>query len=519
MSATFGSDRNQDMMPMPRQQSSLLDPRVRIQQQREPGEIVETTRRSRHRHRSHKRKRSATPAAPARQTPEPEPPAPPEYPPDSDMSDVDDNRKHSRDRDSYRDNYREKYHENDEETDRRYDDSRKRARRRYRPDSPTDSVSSDFEILANKQKLKDEVPNQTTPLQRLGDTVIPPRKHADDDYDDYDLDNSRYDDGGGFDDDLGFDDRGDEFESGGDEIGDEFDEPMRRRPGAGGSSGTPQYTYEETLQKKAAIMVDLDRRAAAGDRIEYNDKMTLEQLTLLKNKCIHKSRGQHTIKLLRQGVTIYASVLEWLAKRFPQLNMDLTDFGKDIFSRKNDFDDLLYEIHDMYAESLKVNPVIMLMLTITAQAAMYSAARSIVKNIQSSMHFGAPSVVPPPPVIPPMPTERLREDGSGLADIDINGPVEGFDTKDLLELCREQMEKEKEKQQNTEQKTESAPSITVDIPTNNEGVQIIRGGAKKGASAGANKRKKTAAAAPNDSTAVENTDATRLWDPEIDNAL
>jgi hypothetical protein len=312
--------------------------------------------------------------------------------------------------------------------------------RRYRTDSPVDSVESDLEILANRDKLK-EKSDTPTPMDKLSDDVIPPVVEDDDDDD--------------------FHDQDDEYADNDDGLGLNIDEDDGYDMEEEEDDGKPQYTYNETLEKKAAILSDLDRRSKMGEHIEYDDKMTLEQLMLVKNKVLYRSRSTHMIRIMRQGITMYASFLEWATRRFPALNLDLTDFSKEMFTKKNDYDDLLYEVYDMYSDNMKMNPLVMLLLTITAQAAMYSVARNFVKNIQQNITVS----IPPPPQ-----TDGAQESELGNLD-DQTGPIDGFATNDLLELCRQEAQA---KIDTTSSTTIQNDTITVDIPVDETGITIVK---------------------------------------------
>lgn len=439
--------------------------------------------------------------------------------------------------------------------------------RTYRPNSPTESVQSDFDIIANKHKLKDASLTTTTApgvnehMNRLSDDIMPDRSNVSSrssrrsmGYSDAYSDDNDDVSGGDADDGFSEDDRGrgrydmgrrnfdEEDFGGGDDVKNVFDSANAN---AGGGGNCPRLTYDQTIQQKAAILADLDRRTSSGERIEYSDTMTLEQLLLVKNKTIIKARSQHTVKLLRQGITMYAGLLEWASRRFPQLNMDLTDFSKDMFTKKNDYDDLLYEIYDMYADHMKMNPVVMLLMTITGQAAVYSAARNFAKNLNASMglRFTPPPVASQAPqgyspavyANGPPAKQQQQQQQPMEADVDISGPSDGFDTAELLELCRKEAQAAAPSQGSSSSSSSSVgnvvelgqgepDTIEVDIPGNHDasgGVQIIKNtaGAKKPRAT----RKKpppvvvtATGAADKSPTAGTEVSRTDLWDAGID---
>lgn len=330
--------------------------------------------------------------------------------------------------------------------------------RKYRPSSPVDSVRSDLDILANKDRLKDKPINcerEPEPIEQLGDDMYPSLDHE---HSDLDLGPQEEDE---------FVDEEFDDNVGGEEEGFERDHNQM-----------PQFTYNETMEKKAAILAHLDRARESGEKLTYDDDMTLEQLTLIKSKVTHKAKSQHLIKLMRHGITMYVQLLEYISRSYPSLNLDLHDFSKEMFQRKTEYDDLLWEIHELYSDNMKMNPVFLLILTVTGQAIMYSAARQFIKNLQFGLGIASPP--PSPPTASTSTTPLNQDQSAGIVDVEISGPTSGFDTSELLELCR------KEAQTKADEKT-SIPNdpnntnseiIQVNIPTpssgGNNGVQIIR---------------------------------------------
>lgn len=349
---------------------------------------------------------------------------------------------------------------------------RKRKERMYHPSSPTESVNSDLELLANKEKLKAVGDTKQTPLHRLAQDmdILPDRQHrAHRSRNKRELEEPQSGDSDSGHSESGYSDRSDEGYSDGeydddDELDEDFeDKPQHCQPGP----AEPKFTYEQTIERRAAVIADLERRVMNGEKLDYHDNMTLDELLLLRAKSVHRGRSAQMLKLMRYGITMYVTLLEWVAKRVPALNLDLTDFGKEMFDKKSEYDDLLMEIYEMYGDSMKVNPVVMLLGTITLQAVMYSAARNFIKNAQ----FGL-GIAPAAPAAVATNATAAAAAQPDIVDNGLQGP-DGFDNSELLEICR----REAEQKLKTKEDPVDMDAIQVDIPA--PGVQIVRSGTSR----------------------------------------
>ena len=363
------------------------------------------------------------------------------------------------------------------------------------------------------------------PLDRLAEAAIPSRRSK------RKRDRDDFDDGDDFDQDQeGSEGEGeDEWDDASDASDNGFSDnestqsmSSRGSHGSGHSrkkhkrSSEPTLTYKETIAKKASILAYLDRRVENGEKLAYNDDMTLAQLELIQSKDQIKSKGGHMIKLMRQGIMMYVQFLEWAAGRFPVLNMDLTDWSKDMFPKRGDYDDLLWEIIEQHGDQVNLPPAVMLVVAITGQAVMYryvvyfvhavyfvyaaqyniisffiiissfsniiisfySAAKNFVKNIQFGM--GIKSA----PVVSEHSSSGDNGGGNGIVEPDdISGPA-GFDNGDLLELCRKEAQaKLDSRNSGNDQATQGQgntvvvdEAVHIDIPAagDNGGVQLVK---------------------------------------------
>jgi hypothetical protein len=216
------------------------------------------------------------------------------------------------------------------------------------------------------------------------------------------------DDEGGASDGSYFSDEGSIMSDRGEDGGDMFDDeemPHRddgqKSPGVGAGAAPPRMTYEEQVQKKAELLEKLLRRKQRNLlKLEVDENMTLEQLMVADARTKYRTSSESSVNLMRRGILMYMVMLETMAKRFPQLNVDLEGFSQDAYGRGTaEYDDLLYEIYDMYSDKVKMNPVLQLFGHITSQALMYSMARRVMGSV---LNRGAPRM-PPQPVPQPQP--------------------------------------------------------------------------------------------------------------------
>lgn len=358
----------------------------------------------------------------------------------------------------------------------------------------------DFDLLANPTKLKDEKSLPADPIDSLKRDMAAPmrrdrRRYAhdedgdgEDDEDDDDEFNDHQHDGGEY---GGSDVSGDEYGSGGEDDENGDDEIGN---GDRGGNDAPRLTYRQRLERKCAIVAYLDHHVkTTGEKLDYNSGMTLEQLDVIKGTVKTTKHTKHALGLMQHGLLLYGRALVKLSELVPWLNMDLKGFYEELYRTRTDYDDLLIDVLDMYGEYAKLNPVIMLGLTITGNAIVYSAGRNFVKHAhmglgiqmaparqsQQTTQHQTPSrgpdamagrqvgSVPPQPMGHPGPgtgsdtglRQAARDGGdNGIADVELDGPT-GFDNNELLNICRAEVEAKMQ----DEHKGKDAV-INVDIP-------------------------------------------------------
>lgn len=455
MSLTLGNGDVQEMMPLGNGGESLdLDPRMKIGPQRPISRS--RSRSAEHREtRGRKRRRSRSP------------------PP----------RRHARPEKKKHRGHRAHDDEND--------------KRLYRPTSPTESVQSDdFAIIADKNKIVDESKSKRPKTDSRGATfdefhkrMSPEREMEREDDGEFYSDES---DEGEFDDDRmsygsgsdvsdfsdvergsrgrgAFDNQNKAGESG---MGFE-NQPTSSAP----STSAPRLTYDEQLRKKAELLERLQRKKQRNLlKLDFDENMTLEQLMVADARSQYRSSSDTAVAFMRRGLMLYMVVLEALAKRFQQMNIDLEGFSQYAYSNgNNEYDDLLYEIYDMYHDRVKINPVWQLMGMVTTQALMYSMARKVMSQSQG-FKYTAPSAFNSTPIPtqsaaasqPAAPNRSTTSPSSvspaamagGNASVGneigvMDGPSD-FDSRQLLDMLRQEQQQKIDQQQQQQQHTAPA---------------------------------------------------------------
>jgi hypothetical protein len=264
------------------------------------------------------------------------------------------------------------------------------------PDVDNDSAEpADFANLINTDKLKDGV-NPQSLLQKTAagvgvKTHSSPRgksdkrkrsSHADSDSDEGSDSEGSDSEGSG---------SGSESES---DSGSESDSDSSSDEGAGrkrSAASSPLPTAQsmpygldsaankQMMMEKARVLARLARRQKLNPNasIEFNHNMPLDELMTIDAKVGYESQAEMSIQFMKRCILFLVNMSENASKRYPALGMDLEGWGQYMFQRLNQYDELLFEIHDQYASSVTVNPLIRLGLEMVTNAWMYSAARTM----------------------------------------------------------------------------------------------------------------------------------------------
>lgn len=181
----------------------------------------------------------------------------------------------------------------------------------------------------------------------------------------------------------------------GDNEGDDsfggFGQASHGRPpaGRGAPPGASEYDHlfggETAAQTRERIrlIAKLKRKNAKKDpseRVEIDEGAPLEVLRRMTIGTNYETKAQLTVLMLRRVIVFGAKLIEGLSTRFPKYFGDLEGWSENLYMSLDQYEDLLYDVYDMYLDDVQTNPLVTLIFALGSNAAMYAVAKKLVNN-------------------------------------------------------------------------------------------------------------------------------------------
>lgn len=133
---------------------------------------------------------------------------------------------------------------------------------------------------------------------------------------------------------------------------------------------------EEELHERVKLIAKLKRKNAIRgdkDQIPINEHAPLETLRLQARAASYDSRARMSVLMMRR-LTVF------LSRAAENLHDDLDGWGEHVYLGLDQYDDMLYDIHDKYGDQVRGDPLMMYVIALGSNACMYALTRKLVKS-------------------------------------------------------------------------------------------------------------------------------------------
>lgn len=149
-----------------------------------------------------------------------------------------------------------------------------------------------------------------------------------------------------------------------------------------------QKTYEEIQQEKQKILFNLERLQKQGyppskkySMASSYDDMVFEHDRLKKQRDVEKS-----IKFSRKVLMAFVSGAEFLNSKFDYFDIKLNGWSENVMENVSDYDEVFEELHEKYADSVKMAPEIKLLGLVSSSAFMFHLTNTLFKSSKSDVN-------------------------------------------------------------------------------------------------------------------------------------
>ncbi len=148
------------------------------------------------------------------------------------------------------------------------------------------------------------------------------------------------------------------------------------------SKDVKKMTYEEIAREKQNLLFELERLQKAGftPSKRYSMASTYDEMKFERDRLKRMRDVERSIKFSRKMLIGFAGGVEYLNKTFNPADLKLNGWSENIMENINDYDEVFEELHDKYADSVKMPPELKLVMMVAGSGFMFHMTNSFLKS-------------------------------------------------------------------------------------------------------------------------------------------
>ena len=117
---------------------------------------------------------------------------------------------------------------------------------------------------------------------------------------------------------------------------------------------------------------------------------TIERLEALLTATQFAQRCKYTIKIMKRMLVFLAKTMETMARYVDPSHdfVNLDGYGEHFQLQISEYEEMLYDVHDVYLSNVSSDPLATLIVAISTSAMMYSMSRQLVRSVSSYNDVG-----------------------------------------------------------------------------------------------------------------------------------
>lgn len=149
-----------------------------------------------------------------------------------------------------------------------------------------------------------------------------------------------------------------------------------------------QKTYEEIQQEKQKLLFNLERLQKQGypPSKKYSMASSYEDMSFEHDRLKKQRDVEKSIKFSRKVLMAFVSGAEFLNSKFDYFDIKLNGWSENVMENVTDYDEVFEELHDKYADSVKMAPEIKLLGLISSSAFMFHLTNTLFKSSKSDVN-------------------------------------------------------------------------------------------------------------------------------------
>jgi hypothetical protein len=149
-----------------------------------------------------------------------------------------------------------------------------------------------------------------------------------------------------------------------------------------------QKTYEEIQQEKQKILFNLERLQKQGypPSKKYSMASSYEDMVFEHDRLKKQRDVEKSIKFSRKVLMAFVSGAEFLNGKFDYFDIKLNGWSENVMENVTDYDEVFEELHEKYADSVKMAPEIKLLGLVSSSAFMFHLTNTLFKSSKSDVN-------------------------------------------------------------------------------------------------------------------------------------
>jgi len=149
-----------------------------------------------------------------------------------------------------------------------------------------------------------------------------------------------------------------------------------------------QKTYEEIQQEKQKILFNLERLQKQGypPSKKYSMASSYEDMVFEHDRLKKQRDVEKSIKFSRKVLMAFVSGAEFLNGKFDYFDIKLNGWSENVMENVTDYDEVFEELHEKYADSVKMAPEIKLLGLVSSSAFMFHLTNTLFNSSKSDVN-------------------------------------------------------------------------------------------------------------------------------------
>jgi len=149
----------------------------------------------------------------------------------------------------------------------------------------------------------------------------------------------------------------------------------------------PSPGFRTIEEEKNDLLFKLHRSKKAGMPVgeSYDMSTPIVDLRSAVARCRAEVELDSSIKFQRKMLTMFASGMELMNKRFDPFGADLDGYGEHVHESITDYDEVFSELHEKYRGSFDVSPEIKLIFMLASSMFMFNLTKTLSKKVAGAV--------------------------------------------------------------------------------------------------------------------------------------